>query len=364
MSKRDREYENNRQNKHRRYHDYDDYDEQFIDIFFAEYEEEDKSNWEQKTIECELNSIDDLIKLGEMYDPNERAVYNVDLKTMNALVEPLKKLQNMIGMKSVKESILNQIIYYLQDFEDKCTNMLHTVVEGAPGTGKTDLGKILSQIYLKMGFLKTDYFKVVKRSDLIGQYLGQTAIKTQKEIDAAKGGVLFIDEAYSLGNPEGRDSFSKECIDTINQNLSENKGEFVCIIAGYKNDLKKSFFSYNAGLERRFPFRYTIDEYTSSDFKNIFYKIAVKDNGWMIDDIPVDFYEDNKHYLKFNGGDLETLFQLCKIAHSRRVLFLDKSVKKILTIDDLKQGLELFKNNDEVKNREHDTGSFISNLYM
>ena len=88
-------------------------------------------------------------------------------------------------------------------------------------------------------------FKIVKRSDLIGKYLGHTAAKTQKVIDSCKGGVLFIDEAYSLGNPEGRDSFSKECIDTINQNLTENKANLLCIIAGYKDALDKCFFAYN-----------------------------------------------------------------------------------------------------------------------
>ena len=74
-----------------------------------------------------------------------------------------------------------------------------------------------------MGFLKNDKFKLVKRSDLIGEYLGQTAVKTQKVIDSIIGGVLFIDEAYSLGNSEKRDSYSKECLDTINRNLTENE---------------------------------------------------------------------------------------------------------------------------------------------
>ena len=97
------------------------------------------------------------------------------------------------------------------------------LVKGEPGTGKTELGNILGKIYLAVGALKNDVFRVVKRSDLIAGYLGQTAIKTQKVIDQCTGGVLFIDEAYSLGNSEQRDSFSKECIDTLNQNLSEKK---------------------------------------------------------------------------------------------------------------------------------------------
>ena len=112
--------------------------------------------------------------------------------------------------------------------------MLHCVIEGPPGVGKTEVAKILGQIYRKMGILTSDKFKSVKRSHLIGGYLGQTAIKTQKVLDECNGGVLFIDEAYSLGNSEGKDSYSKECIDTLTAHLSENKQNFICIIAGYK----------------------------------------------------------------------------------------------------------------------------------
>jgi SpoVK/Ycf46/Vps4 family AAA+-type ATPase len=121
--------------------------------------------------------------------------------------------------------------------------LLHTVIEGEPGTGKTELAEKIGKVYLKLGILKNDIFKKVKRSDLIAGYLGQTAIKTARLIEECKGGVLFIDEAYSLGNAEGkdgRDSFSKECIDVLNQSLTENKNNFVCIIAGYKEDLEKS----------------------------------------------------------------------------------------------------------------------------
>src|SRR5438093_1618571 len=85
---------------------------------------------------------------------------------------------------------------------------------------------------------KKNKFKLVKRTDLVGEYLGHTAHKTQRVIDDADGGVLFIDEAYSLGADDKRDSFSKECIDTLNQNLSENRSKFICIIAGYPDELE------------------------------------------------------------------------------------------------------------------------------
>jgi SpoVK/Ycf46/Vps4 family AAA+-type ATPase len=355
-----------------------DRDDDFIDIllgtFYNEnrkaednYEDETEDEYEEVFIKKEIENVDDLIELGKMYNPKEKKRYNIDIKTLNKLIDPLTMLKKMIGMPKLKKAIVDQIIYFLQDFEEKNAHMMHTVIEGPPGSGKTDIANILAKIYARIGFLKKEYVKKVKRSDLIGQYLGQTAIKTQKAIDDAKGGVLLIDEAYSLGNPEGRDSYSKECIDTINQNLSENKTDIICIIVGYKKDLKESFFSYNAGLERRFPFRYTIDEYDFKDLNNIFAKL-VNEYKW---EIKVDekklltFFEDNRDTFAFNGGDLETLLQCSKIAHSKRVFCLSKNEKKKLTNDDIESGFKIMCQNDEIKKRKDKKDSFdlVSHLY-
>ena len=304
-------------------------------------------------IRKEINNIDDLIELGKMYDPNCKKKYNFDVMRLHYLIEPLTELKKLVGMKKVKQNIVNQIVFYLLKLDNKNKNMMHTVIEGSPGVGKTTLGKILAKIYLKMGVVSRDYFKVVKRSDLIAEFVGQTAPKTQKVIDEAKGGVLFIDEAYSLGNPEKKDIFSKECLDTININLSEMKDDFVMIIAGYKNSLKSSFFAYNDGLMRRFPFRYAIDDYKGNELHDIFKKI-VTDNEWEIlpKAVPKDFFKENKSYFKYNGGDIELFFQNCKIAHARRVFCCPINERKKLTNRDITKGLELFLLNPEVKERK------------
>jgi hypothetical protein len=162
-----------------------------------------------------------------------------------------------------------------------------------------------------------------------------------------------------LGNPEGRDSFSKECIDTINQNLTE-KRNFLCIIAGYKDALDQCFFSYNEGLRRRFTFRYDIKGYTPNELMEIFL-MKVKKDGWVtefdIEDTDSEqrkiektilrnelksFFEQNMKYFPHYGGDIETFFLKCKLHHGKRVLFMDPSVRKVLTVLDLEKGFETY----------------------
>jgi replication-associated recombination protein RarA len=296
----------------------------------------------------QVSSIQDLINIAKSLKRRR----NADFSRLKALLPELERLNNMIGMEKLKKSITFQILYYLQDLGSN--DMLHTVIEGPPGCGKTVVAEILAKIYLKLSFLDNDIFKVAKRSDLIGEYLGQTAAKTQKLINKCQGGVLFIDEAYSLGNKEGRDSYSKECIDTIVSNLAE-KRRFVCIIAGYKKDLEQCFFSVNAGLRRRFPWIYTIEEYTPKELSEIFEK-QVGDASWYIsqkarEKLP-SFFNERKKYFPHFGGDTETLFAKVKISHSRRVFGKPRYMKKEINFVDMKKGYELFLENSHVKQGE------------
>ena len=324
-----------------------------------------------KNIDVKINSIEDLIELGKLYEPDKNIKYNIDVKKINKLTDPLTNLKNMIGLENVKKNIINQIIYFLCEFENN-NDMMHTVITGPPGVGKTKLGSILGDIYFNLGVLnpinkKKKHknnekfpFKIVKRSDLIGKYLGHTASKTQDIIDSCDGGVMFIDEAYSLGNPEGRDSFSKECLDTINQNLTERKSNFLCIIAGYKEALDTCFFSYNEGLSRRFTFRYEIEKYTSQELKFIFFNM-IKEINWDIhEDKKIDlFFEKNYEHFKNMAGDMETLLFNCKISHGKRV-FGNDLIKKNITIEDIENGFSTFKNNKSSKTNNN----IFNSLYI
>jgi hypothetical protein len=231
---------------------------------------------------------------------------------------------------------------------------MHTVLYGPPGTGKTEVAKILGNIFCNLGILTSNTFKKVTRSDLVAGYLGQTAIKTREVIESAIGGVLFIDEAYALGNTEKRDSFSKECIDTLCEALSDHKHELMVIIAGYEKELNDCFFSYNEGLSSRFTWRYKIENYDSNELRKIFEKI-VKDNGWTFkfdrDAVKDEWFKSRQQYFKYFGRDIEVFFTKTKIAHARRVFYLPVKDRRSLIMDDLDAGFELFTANDEIKSR-------------
>jgi SpoVK/Ycf46/Vps4 family AAA+-type ATPase len=190
---------------------------------------------------AEIDTLDDLINLAKRinidYKLSPEIEYNIDLEMLKNLLPEMINLNNMIGQQKIKNQVANLILYYSQHLNLKEEDLLHTIIDGEPGTGKTEFAQKIAKIYLKMGILKKDVFKKVKRSDLIAGYLGQTALKTKDVLDEVKGGVLFIDEAYSLGNTNGKesgDTFSKECIDLLNQSLTEMRDKpddyFIMII--------------------------------------------------------------------------------------------------------------------------------------
>jgi SpoVK/Ycf46/Vps4 family AAA+-type ATPase len=320
-------------------------------------------------IEEEINNISDLLRIINTYKYDPSIKYNINMKALHNIKEPLIELNNMIGLADLKTNIVDQILYFAQDLHKGTGDFMHTVIYGPPGTGKTEAAKIMGKIYSKLGVLKKGTFKKVTRSDLIAGYLGQTALKTQDVIKEALGGVLFIDEAYSLGNSEKRDSFAKECIDTLCEALSDNKENLMVIIAGYEKELKDCFFSFNQGLDSRFTWRFKTDDYKAEDLYNIFIK-KVNDIGWEINTeskISVEWFKKNKDYFKFYGRDIETLLSKCKIAHSKRVFTRPETDKKKLILKDLEKGFDIYLKNDEVKSRKDENESkkiMYNSLYI
>jgi SpoVK/Ycf46/Vps4 family AAA+-type ATPase len=309
------------------------------------------------TIDKDIQTLDDILQLIETYPLEPNIEYNVNMTALHNIKKYLYKLNNMIGMKSIKNNIVDQILYFIQNLHKNKNgegDFMHTVIYGSPGTGKTEVAKIMGKIFSKMGILSKDKFLKVTRSDLIAGYLGQTALKTRDVIKEALGGVLFIDEAYALGNSEKRDSFSKECIDTLCEALSDHKDDLMVIIAGYEDELKDCFFDYNKGLDSRFTWRFKTDDYNGEDLYHIFIK-KIKDNEWSLAEdskITVNWFKNNIDYFKFFGRDIETIVSKTKIAHSKRVFCLLEEDKKKITLVDLEKGFQMYINNNEVKKRK------------
>lgn len=322
-------------------------------------------------IDVEIKNISDLIKLIQDYPLDETKEYNINMEGLHKINSSLIDLNNMIGMKELKENVVDQILYFIQDLHKNGDgDFMHTVIYGPPGTGKTEMAKIIGQIFSKLGVLKKGTFKKVTRSDLVAGYLGQTAIKTRDVINDCLGGVLFIDEAYALGNPEKKDSFSKECIDTLCEALSNHKDELMVIIAGYETELKECFFNYNQGLDSRFTWRFKTDEYKGEELYNIFLK-KINDAKWGVDmnsdtKITAAWFEKHLEYFKFFGRDIETLLAKTKIVHGRRVFCKSIEEKKKITMKDLEKGFELYLKNDEVKKRKENESlrNIIKTMYV
>lgn len=324
------------------------------------------------TIE-KITNIQDLIDLANTYHCKQNLEYKgINLHLLYKILPNLIELNNMIGLTNIKKDIINQILYFTRDKSLKCNNcaycvknmacpknkqhMLHVVITGSPGTGKTTFGAILGRLFKNMGVLSNGTFHEVGRNDLIGEFLGSTAIKTQRIINKCSGGVMFIDEAYSLGHKRQDDSFAKECIDVLNKNLSE-KLDFMCIIAGYRQELDECFFKMNPGLERRFNFSYNIEGYTKKELYNIFMN-KLKNSNWIYSIEEKTFDVFKKYEYKNYGGDMENLLVKCKMLATTNLI----DNKIIINDNILIEALQTYNEKNNEKNNI--TNNLIKHMYI
>lgn len=197
-------------------------------------------------------------------------------------------LTQIIGLEKVKDFLRNQ--YNILRAQEKRKNLgvttdvtqsLNMIFIGNPGTGKTTVARLVSKMLKEMGFLRMGHLVEVARADLVAEYVGQTAPKVTDVFNSALGGVLFIDEAYSLSQG-GEGDFGKEAIDTLIKLMEDHRGEILVILAGYEKEMK-DFLKINSGLESRFPLKLEFEDYSQDELIQIFEKI-LKDRGFKLSD--------------------------------------------------------------------------------
>ena len=191
----------------------------------------------------------------------------------------LKKLDGLVGLSGVKREIANLTAFLNLQIARGETNTFqgkHYVFTGNPGTGKTTVARIMADIFKTLGVVARGQLVEADRSKLVAGFSGQTAIKTNQLVDQAMGGVLFIDEAYTLKSSDG-DTFGAEAIDTLLKRLEDDRGKFICIVAGY-TDQMHDFIDTNPGLKSRFTQTIHFDDYTPDELTEIFLKLAAGKN--------------------------------------------------------------------------------------
>ena len=254
----------------------------FLEKLYAGISEYKIANPSDDTLDGNVSVKDDKIT----FNDNPLDTYTSD-DVDNIIEEVKKELDNLVGLKEIKD-----YIYSLQDFyqaqklkQAQGINVSeiskHMIFTGNPGTGKTTIARLLAKYLKAIGVLSNGQLIEVTRNDLVGKYVGHTAPQTMQVINSAIGGVLFIDEAYSLYRSEN-DSFGLECIDTLVKAMEDNRDNLIVILAGYTKEMKV-FLESNSGLKSRFPVQMEFPDYTGEEL----YQIAVinaKSSGYIIEE--------------------------------------------------------------------------------
>ena len=276
----------------------------------------------------------------------------------NDNADPMEELDKLIGLKNVKEDVktlVNLVKVRQKRIENKLKvndMSLHMVFTGNPGTGKTTVARLISKIYKQIGVLSKGTFVEASREDLVAGYVGQTAIKTKHVIDSARGGVLFIDEAYSL-NGDGDRDFGKEAISTLLKEMEDNRGDLIVIVAGYP-DLTEEFLKSNPGLKSRFNKFINFEDYTEDELEQI-YELISKEEGYTIELGVKDALKKKLSEVKDSGNfanarSVRNIFEKSLANQANRIVKSDDySVEalQLLTVQDIEYVVDTSKKEEK-----------------
>lgn len=250
-----------------------------------------KGSWRKDRYTCELVFMDQLLgaitfEVGDAFEEgsplvhtpnyNSPIVFTSTEEIPETFEELMMKLDSFIGLSHIKQKVRDHARYiqFLQirknaGFHENENINVHSVFIGNPGTGKTTVAKMMGRLYRKMGLLSIGHVHVVDRVDLVGEYIGQTAPKVKEAIEKARGGVLFIDEAYALArSTEDSKDFGREVIEILMKEMSDGKGDLAVIAAGYPKEMSK-FLDSNPGLKSRFQHYFEFIDYLPQELSQI-----------------------------------------------------------------------------------------------
>lgn len=232
----------------------------------------------------ETNSVDEERNKPEA-DREEQSLESVSVQREEK--SALEQLNDMYGLKELKKQIKQFINTMKFNQSRKMKGLkaaslnLHSIFLGNPGTGKTTVARLLGNVLYQEGVIPNDNFVEATRKDLVGVHIGETAPKTQAVLDRARGGILFIDEAYTLHSSSDND-FGAEAVETILKFMEDNRGEIMIIFAGYFDDMQ-NFLSMNSGLASRIPNEFVFDDYSSLEIAEIGY-LDILDQDYIVDE--------------------------------------------------------------------------------